>query len=73
MSDMTVSQYRASLKMSLETFAAEFGKSKGYFSAIEKENSCPPGLALEIEAHSKGLVDAAGLNDTIRRARRAAA
>jgi transcriptional regulator with XRE-family HTH domain len=65
--------YRKQLGLSLEDFAALFDKSKGHFSAIENENNCSPDLALEIEAHSQGQVNAAELNETIARARKAAA
>lgn len=73
MSHMTVREYRNSLGLSLEQFAAVFEKSKGYFSAIENDNACPPDLALKIEDHSKGLVNAADLNDVIATARKTAA
>jgi transcriptional regulator with XRE-family HTH domain len=73
MSDITVRQYRKQLGLSLEAFAALFDKSKGHFSAIETENACAPDLALAIEAHSNGQVNAASLSDTIARARKAVA
>jgi transcriptional regulator with XRE-family HTH domain len=70
---MTVSDYRAKLGLTLEAFARQFGKSKGHFSQIENANRAPVKLALAIEAHSNGLVDAATLNDDIAQARRVAA
>lgn len=70
---MTVAEYRKHLGLSLEQFAALFQKSKGYFSAIENDNACPPELALDIEKHSGGLVNAADLNGVIADARKTAA
>jgi transcriptional regulator with XRE-family HTH domain len=73
MAGITVRDYRKQLQLSLEDFALLFGKSKGHFSAIENDNSCSPDLALAIEAHSDGQVDAASLSETIARARKAVA
>lgn len=70
---MTVSKYRASLGLTLEAFAREFGKSKGHLCQIENDNRAPVKLALAIEAHSNGLVDAATLNEDVANARRVAA
>lgn len=70
MSHLSVRKYRESLGLNLEDFAALFNKSKGHFSAIENADVCSPELALEIEAHSRGQVDAARLSGVIAAARK---
>lgn len=69
---MTVSEYRASLDKTLETLAAELGISKSYLCEIEGANRAPTKVALRIEAHSNGLVNAASLNADVAAARQAA-
>jgi transcriptional regulator with XRE-family HTH domain len=71
---MTIQQYRESLGLTFEAFAAAIGlRSKGHASDIEKNNRCSARLALEIERHSSGRVDAATLNADVAAARRIAA
>lgn len=71
---MTISEYRKSLGLSQEAFAALFDlKSKGQISEIEKANRCSPELALAIEAHADGAVDASSLNAVVAKAREQAA
>lgn len=71
---MTVSEYRSDVaKLTQTEFARILGKSKSYLCQIEADNRAPVKLALAIEAHSKGLVDAASLNDDIATARKVAA
>lgn len=71
---MTITEYRKSLGLSLEAFAALFHlKSKGQMSEIETANRCSPEVALAIEAHSGGLVDAATINSVVALAREQAA
>ena len=72
---MRISEYRdGHLGITQEAFAAALGfKSKGFVSDIEKSNRCSAKVALAIEAHSNGLVDAATLNDDVAAARRVAA
>jgi DNA-binding XRE family transcriptional regulator len=69
-SSMTVAQYRAKRELTLEAFAAALGKSKSHLCEIEASNSCSAKLALAIEAHSGGLVDAATLNPEVALARK---
>ena len=67
---MTITEYRTSLGLSQEAFAAAIGlKSKGYVSDIERRGECSPEVALAIEAHSNRLVDAATLAPIIAAAR----
>lgn len=71
---MTIAEYRQRTGLSLEDFAAAVDlKSKGYMSDIERSNRCSAKIALAIEQHSQGLVDAATLNDDVALVRRAAA
>ena len=71
---MTVSEYRNHIGLSFRQFADELGlKSAGYLCEIEEANRCSAKVALAIEGHSKGLVDAASLNDDVALARKAAA
>ena len=48
-------------------------KSKGHLHEIEKTGRATAKLALAIERQTRGLVDAASLNDEVAEARRAAA
>lgn len=71
---MTILEYRKHLTLTQEQFADALGfKSKGFISNIEDTNRCSAKVALAIEAHSKGLVDAATLNEDVAAARRVAA
>lgn len=71
---MTISEYREHLNLTQEAFASAIGlKSKGQVSIIERANSCSVNVALAIEAHSNGLVDAATLNADVAAARKVAA
>lgn len=69
----TISQYREAEGLTLEAFAALVGKSKSHMHEIESTMRCSAKLALEIEATTKGAVNAASLNEEIARARKAAA
>jgi DNA-binding XRE family transcriptional regulator len=74
LASMTIAEYRQRTNLSLEEFAALLGlKSKGYMSDIERSNRCSAKIALAIEQHSGGLVDAATLSDDVALVRRAAA
>lgn len=75
LTSMTILEYRTKqLKMTQEAFAAALDfKSKGFISDIEASNRCSAKVALAIEAHSNGLVDAATLNEDVAAARRVAA
>ena len=70
---MTIKQYRKRLALSYRQFGALFDKSAARMCEIERANYAPPALALEIEKHSGGLVDAATLNKNIAEARKVAA
>jgi hypothetical protein len=71
---MTIAEYRSHLGLTLDAFGALFGlSSKGYVSDIERRNRCPTKLALAIEAHSNGLVNAAELSEDVAAVRKAAA
>jgi DNA-binding XRE family transcriptional regulator len=71
---MNIKQYRKSRGLSMRDFAAALDiKSAGYLCDIERANRCSPKLALAIEAHSGGLVDAATLNDDVAAVRKVAA
>ena len=71
---MRIIEYRKHLGLTQEAFAAEIGlSSKGHVSDIERDNRCSVQIALAVEAHSKGLVDAATLNADVEAARKAAA
>lgn len=74
LASMTIADYRAHLKLTQEAFAAELQlSSKGFISEIEASNKCSAKVALAIEAHSKGLVDAGSLNADVAAARGVAA
>lgn len=67
---MTITEYRKSLGMTLEAFAAELRlKSKGHLSDMEQANRASPEVALAIEDHSGGRLDASALNPVIAAAR----
>jgi len=67
---MTIAEYRTSLRLSQEAFGAILGlRSKGTVSEMERANRASPEVALAIESHSKGLLDAATLNPVIAQAR----
>jgi hypothetical protein len=70
---MTITEYRKEHNLSMEQFGALIGRSKGHMSEIERTNRCPAKLALEIERHTIGQVDAASLNGDVSAARRQAA
>lgn len=71
---MRIVDYRKHLGLTQDEFAAALGlKSKGFVSDIEASNRCSARIALAIEAHSKGLVDASTLNGDVAAARQAAA
>lgn len=70
---MTLTEYRQKHGLSLEAMARLVGKSKGHLHAVEKDGRATAKLALAIERQTRGLVDAASLNDEIAEARRAAA
>jgi DNA-binding XRE family transcriptional regulator len=71
---MRIVDYRKHLGLTQEAFAKALGfKSKGFICDIEDSNRCSAKVALTIEAHSKGLVDAATLNDDVKAARGVAA
>ena len=67
---MTITEYRKAHNLSMEQFGVLIGRSKGHMSEIERENRCSPKLALEIERHTIGQVDAASLNGDVAAARR---
>ena len=75
LANMLISEYRKDvLKLTQEQFATALGfKSKGFISDIEDANACSAKVALAIEGHSNGLVDAATLNADVAAARRVAA
>jgi len=67
---MTIAEYRNSLGMTQEAFAAALNlKSKGHLSDMERANRASPEVALATEAHSGGLLDASALNPVIAQAR----
>lgn len=70
---MTITEYRKARNLTMEQFGALVGRSKGHMSWVERNNRCPPKLALEIERQTAGQIDAASLNDEIAAARRQAA
>lgn len=71
---MRISEYRKSRGLSVREFASQLGlRSQGYLCDIEQANRCSAKVALAIEAHSGGLVDAASLNEDVTAARKAAA
>lgn len=70
---MTLTEYRQKHSLSLEAMAKLLDKSKGHLHEIEKTGRATAKLALAIERQTRGLVDAASLNDEIAEARRAAA
>lgn len=71
---MDIRQYRKSRGLSVREFAAALElRSAGYLCDIERLNRCSPKVALAIEAHSNGLVDAATLNADVAAARKVAA
>ena len=73
-SGMTISDYRKANSLTLEAMAAAVGiRSKGQMSGVERTNRCSVKLALAIEAHTNGRVDAATLNADVAAARKVAA
>lgn len=67
---MTIAEYRKSRGLTQEAFAAALKlKSKGHLSDIERANRASPDVALAIEAHSGGLLDAGAFNAIIAAAR----
>lgn len=71
---MTITEYRKSLSLTLEEFAIALGlKSKGQMSDIENAGKCSVAVALAIERHSGGLLDAADLNADVAAVRQSAA
>lgn len=69
---MTLAEYRTSKGLTLETLAFELGlKSKSYLSDIENGKGCSPRVAIAIEQHSGGLVDASSLSSDVALARAA--
>lgn len=70
---MTITAYRTLKGLSLASFGAMIGRSKGHLHEIERTNRCSAELAMEIERVTEGAVDAASLNDAIADARKAAA
>lgn len=67
---MTIAEYRKSLGMTQEAFAELLNlKSKGHVSDIEKANRASPEVALAIEAHSGGTVDAGAISALVAAAR----
>jgi DNA-binding XRE family transcriptional regulator len=73
-SGMKIAEYREAKGLTLEELAGALAlKSKGYMSEIERANRCSPKIALALEAHSSGLIDAATLNEDVALVRRAAA
>jgi len=70
---MTLTEYRKKHGLSLAAMAKLLDKSKGHLHAIESGERCSAKLALAIERETRGMVDAATLNDEVAEARRAAA
>jgi transcriptional regulator with XRE-family HTH domain len=74
---MTIAELRKEMGLSLEGFAELLGlSSKGYAHALEQpENPATPSVkvALEIERISSGRINAADLNDDVRRVRETSA
>ena len=72
---MTITEYRKDhAKLTLDEFARQLGlKSKGHLSDIERGGRCSVAIALAIEKHSGGLIDAAKLNSDVAAVRRVAA
>ena len=68
---MTLREFRKERGLSLEQLGEQIGKSKATLSDIENGGRCTPKLALEIEAHTDGLVNAAALSEEIALARAA--
>ena len=65
-----VATLRRDLGESLEVFGARIGVSKGVMSELERGlRQFTPDQALAIEALSAGRIDAAALNELVRRAR----
>ena len=69
---MTLREYRASRGISQEQLGLELGKSKATICDIETSGRCTARLALVIEAHTGGQVNAASLSREIAQARKAA-
>lgn len=61
--------YRKDNGLSLESFAALVGKSKGHLHEVENTMRCSAKLALDIERVTNGAIDAAVLNEEIAQAR----
>jgi plasmid maintenance system antidote protein VapI len=71
---MTLTEYLNREKLSLSAFGALVGVTKGRLSDLNKNGrDWPPDLALKVEEHSGGAVDAAELSTIIARARQVAA
>jgi len=70
---MTIAELRKEMGLSLEAFAALLGlKSKGYASDLENETKGTKpsvAVALELERLSGGRIDAAEINEDVRRVR----
>lgn len=69
---MTLSEYRAKHRLTLEEFGRLVGKSKSHIFAVEQDNYATAKLALAIERATGGEVSAAFLNPEIAQARQAA-
>jgi len=61
---MTIIEYRKNhAKLTLEEFARQLGlNSKGQMSEVERSGKCSVAIALAIEKHSAGRINAADLN-----------
>lgn len=73
---MTITDYRKNVaKLTIEELADALElKSKGHLSDIENgKRGCSVAIALALEKHSSGLLDAASLNSDVARARQVAA
>jgi transcriptional regulator with XRE-family HTH domain len=62
------------LQLSQEEFAQRLGlKSKAHISEIERKNRCAPGVALQIERLSEGVISAAEISPAVALIRASAA
>jgi DNA-binding XRE family transcriptional regulator len=70
--NLTITEFRTELSMTMSEFAAAIGlASKANVSVIERDNRCGLKVALRIEELSGGRVDAAIINEDVALARAA--
>ena len=66
---LTIASLRAELGLTLADFGERIGLSKSQTHDAEATNRTSLRVAVEIEALSEGRIDAADLNDDVRKAR----